>query len=118
MCGNGIRCVAKYVYDHGIAKKDAMRIQTGAGVLSLKLSTGTDGLVESVTVNMGEPELEAAHIPTTIQPTGRVVDQEIEVDGQAVCVTCVSMGNPHCVVFVPEATDGIGLGIGAENRSR
>ena len=80
MCGNGIRCVAKYVYDHGIAKKDAMRIQTGAGVLSLKLSTGTDGLVESVTVNMGEPELEAAHIPTTIQPTGRVVDQEIEVD--------------------------------------
>ena len=112
MCGNGIRCVAKYVYDHGIAKKDAMRIQTGAGVLSLKLSTGTDGLVESVTVNMGEPELEAAHIPTTIQPTGRVVDQEIEVDGQAVCVTCVSMGNPHCVVFVPEATDELVLELG------
>lgn len=112
MCGNGIRCVAKYVYDHGIAKKETMQIETGAGVLAVRLSVGKDDLVDSVTVNMGQPELEADLIPTTVQPKGRVVDQEIKVDGQVLCVTCVSMGNPHCVIFVPEATDDLVLGLG------
>src|SRR3984893_11589022 len=76
MCGNGVRCVAKYVHDHGIARKPSLRIETGRGVLSLELEI-RDGLVEQVTVDMGEPILEAARIPIEISRSGggeRVVD--------------------------------------------
>ncbi len=112
MCGNGIRCVAKYVYDHGIAAKRELKIETGAGVLELSLSVGADNLVDSVSVDMGEPELDAAKIPTTILDTGRVIDQEFEIEGRQLAVTCVSMGNPHCIVFVESATDELVLGLG------
>jgi diaminopimelate epimerase len=112
MCGNGIRCVAKYVYDHGIAAKQELKIETGAGVLELSLSVGTDNLVDSVTVDMGEPELEAAKIPTTIVDSGRVVNQSFEIEGRQLAVTCVSMGNPHCIVFVESASDELVLGLG------
>ena len=66
MCGNAIRCVAKYVYDRGLAKKSELKIETGRGVLTMQLSTGGNGLVDRVTVNMGAPILEAARIPTTL----------------------------------------------------
>jgi diaminopimelate epimerase len=112
MCGNGIRCVAKYVYDHGIAAKKELQIETGAGVLELSLSVGADDRVDSVTVDMGEPELEAAKIPTTILDSGRVVDQSFEIEGRQLAVTCVSMGNPHCIVFVESASDELVLGLG------
>jgi len=113
MCGNGIRCVAKYVYDHGIAKKESLTIETGAGVLSLVLKV-EDKLVSQVTVDMGPPRLEAAQIPTTLGsgPTERVINCPIEYLGQTLFATCVSMGNPHCVIFVPEATDELVLQIG------
>jgi diaminopimelate epimerase len=109
MCGNGVRCVAKYVYDHNIAPRPEIRIETGRGVLSLRLFPGTDGKVERVRVDMGEPILEAARIPTTL--TGeRVVDVPLagiaglEGGWQADCglvpkMTCVSMGNPHVVLY-------------------
>ena len=109
MCGNGVRCVAKYVYDHNIAPRPEIRIETGRGVLSLRLFPGADGKVERVRVDMGEPILEAARIPTTL--TGdRVVDVPLtgiaglEGDWQADCglvpkMTCVSMGNPHVVLY-------------------
>ena len=61
---------------------------------------------------MGEPELDAAKIPTTILDSGRVIDQEFEIDGRQLAVTCVSMGNPHCIVFVESATDELVLGLG------
>ncbi|TWU37106.1 diaminopimelate epimerase [Novipirellula artificiosorum] len=112
MCGNGIRCVAKYVYDHRIACKEQMRIETGAGVLDLSLSIGADEKTESVTVDMGVPILEAASIPTRLVSNGKVVDHEVEFAGQHHRVSCVSMGNPHCVLFVPEATDELVLGLG------
>ena len=112
MCGNGIRCLAKYAFDHGLAKKKEMRVETGAGVLSLKLHLGVDELVEEVTVDMGEPVLEASQVPTTLVPTGSVVNHSVEFKGRTFAVTCVSMGNPHCVIFVPEATDELVLGIG------
>ena len=112
MCGNGIRCLAKYAFDHGLAKKQQMRVETGAGVLDLNLHLGDDGLVDEVTVDMGKPILEASQVPTTIKPAGSIVDHEIEFNGRPFSVTCVSMGNPHCVIFVPEATDELVLGIG------
>ena len=110
MCGNGIRCVAKYVFDHGIYPHTPMRIETGAGVLEVELQV-VDGRAEQVRVDMGEPILVPSRIPT--QFTGEtVVQQPLEVKGQTFAVTCVSMGNPHCVIFVEELTDDLVLGIG------
>lgn len=112
MCGNGIRCVAKYVHDHGIAKKNHLSIETGAGVLQLELEIH-NGLAERITVDMGEPRLEGSKIPTTlVPPNDRAVNVPLEYRGQKLYATCVSMGNPHCVIFVPEATDELVLGIG------
>lgn len=110
MCGNGIRCVAKYVYDHGICQRPTLRIETGAGVLTADLEIH-EGRVARVRVDMGEPILEAAKIPTRFSGTP-VVDQPLEVAGHALRATCVSMGNPHCVIYVPEATDSLVLGVG------
>lgn len=112
MCGNGIRCVAKYVHDHGIATKERLAIETGAGVLQLVLDI-QDGLAERITVDMGEPRLEGAKIPTTlVPPTESAINVPLEYRGHKLYATCVSMGNPHCVIFVPEATDELVLGIG------
>lgn len=110
MCGNGIRCVAKYTYDHAICQNPELKIETLAGVLTAYL-TVADGLVEQVRVNMGPPRLAPAQIPTTLagEPLANV---PVMVDGREVRVTCVSMGNPHCVVFVDQATDDWVLGIG------
>jgi diaminopimelate epimerase len=117
MCGNGIRCVAKYVYDHDIAKKEQLKIETGAGVLSLDLEIKS-GLVSRVCVDMGEPGLAPEKIPTTLPPTAmdppKIVNYPIEYDGHKLFATCVSMGNPHCVIFVPEATDELVLQIGPQ----
>ncbi|TWT54096.1 Diaminopimelate epimerase [Rubripirellula amarantea] len=112
MCGNAIRCVAKLVYQRGIARKERMTIQTGAGDLTLDLEVSDDSIVERVTVDMGEPILEASEVPTTIVPSRQVVDHEVTFDGRTFRVTCVSMGNPHCVIFVDEATDDLVLGLG------
>ncbi len=110
MCGNGIRCVAKYVYDHGICRQPTLRIETRNGVLTLDVET-TNGIVERVRVDMGEPILEAARIPTTL-PGSPVVNAELVVDGKSFQVTSVSMGNPHCIVFVEQASDDLVLGVG------
>ena len=111
MCGNGIRCVAKYVYDHGIASKPSLQIETGAGVLQLDLSVES-GLVKQVTVDMGAPILDAPSIPTTLAPSGTVVNHVVQFGGRTFPVTCVSMGNPHCIVFVDGADDEWVLRIG------
>lgn len=110
MCGNAIRCVAKYVYEHGIVEKDILKIETGAGVLTLELMVEC-GSVDRVKVDMGQPILVPAEIPTTW--TGdKVVDQVLSVDGREFTVTCVSMGNPHCVTYVDELSDELVFGIG------
>lgn len=100
MCGNGIRCVAKYVYDHKLTDKTEISVQTGAGVKILKLFVEGDK-VEQVTVDMGEPVLAPAEIPV-VADGDRVVDEPIEVCGKEWRMTCVSMGNPHAVVFVDD----------------
>ncbi len=110
MCGNGVRCVAKYVFDHGICRKERLTIETGAGVLTLDLETD-GGVVRRVRVNMGEPILAGPKIPTTL-PGSPVVDVPLAIDGRSFAVTCVSMGNPHCVIFVEQATDELVLGVG------
>lgn len=110
MCGNGIRCVAKYVYDHGICRQSTLRIETGAGVLSVEVETKNDK-VDRVRVDMGEPILEASRIPTKLSGSP-VVDAELVVEGRAFRVTSVSMGNPHCIVFVDSASDDLVLGVG------
>jgi diaminopimelate epimerase len=110
MCGNGIRCVAKYVYDHGLVRKPVLDIETGRGVLTLELEI-QDGCVRQVRVDMGEPILEAARIPTKLLGNPPR-DVPLSVAEQMLQVTCVSMGNPHCVAFVDSIHDGLVLGIG------
>jgi diaminopimelate epimerase len=99
MCGNGIRCVAKYVHDRGLTR-NPMRIDTDDGVKTLQLTLDARGQVTGATVDMGAPVLDGPRIPVASE--GRVIDQPLEVAGMTWQITCVSMGNPHCVVFVPE----------------
>lgn len=100
MCGNGIRCVAKYAYDYGLTNKTSISIETLAGIKYLDLHL-KNGKVETVTVNMGAPELLPAKIPVK-SDKDVLVKEPIEVDGVTYEMTCVSMGNPHCVVFVED----------------
>lgn len=113
MCGNAIRCVAKFVYDRGIAKKPNLKIETGRGVLALELTPGRAGLIDQVRVNMGAPILESAKIPTTL-PGNPPQNVPLDVSGKTINVTCVSMGNPHCVTFVDEVNDDWVLRIGPQ----
>jgi diaminopimelate epimerase len=110
MCGNGVRCVAKYVYEHCICRKPTLTIETGRGVLTLNLELTAD-TVHRVRVDMGEPILEAPQIPTTL-PGSPVVNAELPLDDCTLRVTCVSMGNPHCVTYVDHLSDDWVLGIG------
>jgi diaminopimelate epimerase len=112
MCGNGVRCVAKYVYDHGIAKKETLRIETARGILELRLAI-LGGKVATVRVNMGPPILKSADIPTRL-PGDPPVQVPLDVAGRELKVTCVSMGNPHCVTFVDEITDDLVLRVGPQ----
>ena len=113
MCGNAIRCVAKYVSDRGIARKPELKIETGRGILTMQLFTGAGGKVEQVTVNMGAPILESARIPTTL-PGDPPTNATLDVAGMSIDVTCVSMGNPHCVTFVDEVNDDWVLRVGPQ----
>lgn len=103
MCGNGIRCVGKYVYDHGLTQKTSLTIVSCGKIKYLDL-TVEDGKVTKVRVNMGSPILEAAEIPVVAEKSP-VVDTPITVDGKEYRMTCVSMGNPHAVVYVDEMID-------------
>jgi diaminopimelate epimerase len=100
MCGNGIRCLAKYVYEHGICPKESLTIESGNRILTLGLIV-RGGKVDRVRVDMGVPSLAAAEIPTTLSGDP-VVDVPLTVGGRTIPVTCVSMGNPHCVTYVDQ----------------
>ena len=100
MCGNGIRCVAKYAYDHGLVKNLDIAVETGNGVLPLKMLLGPSGLVERVQVNMGMPGLTRGDLPMTGPATEQVVSVPLVIAGQQFDITCVSMGNPHAVIYV------------------
>jgi diaminopimelate epimerase len=112
MCGNGVRCVGKFVYEHGIAPRENLRIETARGVLDLRLFTSA-GEVTSVRVIMGPPILNGVEIPTRL-PGDPPVEVPLEVGGRKLLVTCVSMGNPHCVTFVERLTDELVLQVGPQ----
>ena len=98
MCGNGIRCVAKYTYDKNISKNNPLKIETLRGILEAKLFI-KDGEVDSVEINMDSPILEGLKIPTTINKNP-IIDEPIKINGKEYLFTAVSMGNPHAVIFV------------------
>lgn len=100
MCGNGIRCVAKYVYDYGLTDKTQISVETLGGIKYLDLAV-EDGKVSLVKVDMGKPKLEADLIPI-ISEREQVIDEPIEVDGKEYHMTGVSMGNPHAVIYVDD----------------
>lgn len=100
MCGNAIRCVGKYVYDHGMTEKESIAVETLAGIKYLDFKI-EEGKVTWVTVDMGEPELRPERIPVLAEGE-RVVREPIHAAGKDWEMTCVSMGNPHCVIFIEE----------------
>lgn len=110
MCGNGVRCVGKYAYDHRLCRETTLTVETGRGVLPLRLEMA-EGRVERVRVDMGEPILQAEKIPTTLAGDP-VVERSLSVAGRDLKVTCVSMGNPHCITYVDELSDEWVLGVG------
>ncbi len=110
MCGNAIRCVGKYVFDHGMTHQTTVTIQTEAGVKVLEL-TVEEGQVTYARVDMGEPILTASEVPVVSELTP-VVGELMVVDQRAYAMTCVSMGNPHAITFVDEITDGHVHGVG------
>jgi len=103
MCGNGIRCVAKYVYDYGLAKKERLRIDTLSGIKEIELSI-EDGLAASAKVDMGPAELDPKKIPVNL-PGESVIARPVNIGGVSYEITCVSMGNPHAVVFCENVDD-------------
>ncbi len=114
MCGNGIRCVAKFLYDRGIARKEELKIETLSGVKTC-LIHDKNGRAEAVTVDMGAAVLEPTKIPVSL-PGGPVIGRRTEIAGESREITCVSMGNPHCVLFGgdPDLLDLEAVGPGFE----
>lgn len=103
-CGNAIRCVSKYVYDHKLIDKTEITVETlGAGVQKVQLNV-QDGKVRTVRVDMGQPILKGLQVPTTVDEA-KVINYPIEVDGKEFRFTAVSMGNPHCVIYVEDAVN-------------
>ncbi len=100
MCGNGIRCVAKYVYDYGLTKNTSLRIETKSGIKVLELSV-KEGKVDIVKVDMGKVLLGAKDVPV-VSDKEKVINEPVVIAGNQYNITCVSMGNPHCVVFVDD----------------
>lgn len=100
MCGNGIRCFARFVYEKGIVPKEVMTIETLAGIMVPRILLDQDGQVFQVEVDMGQPILEKADIPMVGE--GQAISEAIQIEEQTFQITAVSMGNPHCVIFVDD----------------
>ena len=110
MCGNGIRCVGKYVYDNGLTDKKTLKIDTLSGAKTLKLKVGDDGKVAAAVVDTGAPVLAPSQIPVNAAAFGaaeseNIISKPLEVNGTEYKVTCVSMGNPHTIVYLDRETD-------------
>lgn len=102
-CGNGLRCVAKYVVERGRTSKRRFTIETLGGVVRVDAHAGAAGRVEQVTVDMGEPRLRKRDLPMLGDPDSETVDEAVDIGGETHRMTCVSMGNPHAVLIVPDA---------------
>ena len=106
MCGNGVRCVAKYIYDKGIAKKETLKIETLGGIKTIKV-TQKNGFAETLTVNMGSPEFDAKKIPI-VWDEDTLINKPVPINGKEYTITAISMGNPHAVIFC-DGIDGLDL---------
>lgn len=102
MCGNGVRCVAKYAFDHGLVDRTEIEIETGAGVLPLKMYPNQHEHIDKVRVNMGPPRLTRGELPMLGAADEQVINMELEVLDRTFEITCVSMGNPHCVIYIDD----------------
>jgi diaminopimelate epimerase len=102
MCGNGVRCVAKYAFDHGLVDRTEITIETGAGILPLTMYPNEREHIDKVKVNMGLPRLTRAELPMTGPADEQVINMDLQVLDRTFQITCVSMGNPHCVIFVDD----------------
>lgn len=104
MCGNGIRCFAKYLYERKIVAKNKMTVETLAGIIKPEVILTDDGRVSDIEVDMGKPVLQGELIPTVFSKE-KVVLEPISVNGREFLITAVSMGNPHCVIFTDDLSD-------------
>jgi diaminopimelate epimerase len=103
MCGNGIRCFAKYAYENKLIEKKIFSVETLAGeIIPEIIFNEKTGFIEGVKVDMGEPRLTGKEIPVTGNPDKKVINQELLVENNKFMITCVSMGNPHCVIFIED----------------
>ncbi len=105
MCGNGSRCVGKYLHDKGFTDKNEISLETGAGIKILKFHLDEEGDVNSVTVDMGLAYLKRGEVPVAGDSESHMFDQPVEADGETFLMTAVGMGNPHAITFVDEITD-------------
>ena len=113
MCGNGIRCVAKYIFDNKIVSKNRISVETLSGIKTVEVHAGIDGLTDTVTVDMGAPNMIAAEVP--VRHSGRqMIEQPVKLSGGEVRVSAVSMGNPHGIVFVDNFDNDIVGTVGPE----
>jgi len=103
MCGNGIRCVGKFIYDKRLTKSLNPKIETGKGILELDLKLGEGGKVDFVTVDMGAPILVPSKIPVKWPDENPIIEKELSINGKKFFFTAVSMGNPHAVIFVEDS---------------
>jgi len=108
MCGNGIRCLAKYTVDHGISASKPLDVETGNGIRTIDYEVDQNGKMVSATVNMGEPILAPADIPVNIDAE-HIVNHEVQIAGETYNITCASMGNPHVVIFCDDV-EAVNLG--------
>lgn len=111
MCGNGIRCVGKFLYDNGrVGNRKNIAINTLSGIKRLELYTGQNGKVERVKVDMGKAIFDPEYIPVKL-PGEKIVNRKVDISGRSFFITCLSMGNPHCVIFTdPQEADVEGTG--------
>ncbi|MEJ2197157.1 MAG: diaminopimelate epimerase [Desulfuromonadales bacterium] len=105
MCGNGVRCVAKYAFDHGLVDRTDITIETGAGNLPLTMYPNEREHIDKVRVNMGRPRLTREDLPMVGPANEQVINMDLKVLDKTFQVTCVSMGNPHCVIYVDNLDD-------------
>jgi diaminopimelate epimerase len=105
MCGNGVRCVAKYAFDHGLVDRTEITIETGAGILPLTMYPNEREHIDKVRVNMGLPRLTRGDLPMVGPANEQVINMGLEVLDRTFQITCVSMGNPHCVIFVDDVVN-------------
>ncbi len=106
MCGNGVRCVGKFLYDHNMVdtNRQEITVETKSGIKTLRVFKNESGEVVELLVDMGKAELTASNIPV-VADTEKVINAPLEIEGEVWNITCVSMGNPHCVTFVPDVED-------------